>query len=73
MRSVEKEKGADTNLICNPAFAESLLYLDKYLLNSEGYPHVPRQYLARHNAGEFRPVDVVDGDLVVRRARNNRL
>lgn len=73
------EKSADTNLIWNPAFVKgsvldkSPLYLDKYLLNSEGYPHVLHQHLARHNVGAFRPVDVVNGDLVVRRARNNRL
>lgn len=69
-----KEKGADTNIFLKPdpvekpASAQKQLYLSKYLLNSKGYPWVPFECLGGCDAGIFRPIDIVNGNLIVRRA-----
>lgn len=42
--------------------------MGKYLVDlvkDEKYPYVPIKCLAPQNAGIFRPIDIVNGDLVV--------
>lgn len=73
MGSIEKS-AADTNIFLKPDPVKKLtspqkrLYLGKYLLNSKGYPLVPFECLGGCDTGIFRPIDVVNGNLVVRKS-----